>query len=54
MCEHEHLVGVWVCAEKHDDFFDGEISCRICTQDLDARLRHWCPLREVIITEVTP
>ena len=31
MCLHEHRVGVWVCAEKHErDLGTVDIACRLC------------------------
>lgn len=45
MCVHEHRVGVWVCAEKHQPWLNTvEIACRIC---YEGERRHVCALHEV-------
>lgn len=48
VCVHEHMVGVWVCPEKHEkDLGTDDISCRVCTYDVPYERRHWCRLYEI-------
>ena len=47
MCVHEHRVGVWACAEKHEDYIaPGWIYCRLCDEAPHGH-RHSCRLVEV-------